>query len=55
MNHSAFVAAAYGISALLIAAMVAWILVDQAMRKREIAELESRGIKRRSASGNDAA
>lgn len=49
MTHTFFVAAAYGLSALGIAGMVAWILADQAARKRELAELEKRGIRRRSA------
>ena len=50
MNHALFVAAAYGISALVIAALLAWILVDQLLRRRELAELERRGIRRRSSS-----
>jgi len=49
MPHPFFVAAAYGISALVIAALVGWILADQAARKRELAELEKRGVRRRSA------
>lgn len=48
MNHTLFVAAAYGISALVIAALLAWILIDQLLRRRELAELERRGIRRRS-------
>lgn len=49
MNHALFVAAAYGISAVAIVALLAWMLIDQRLRRREIAELERRGIRRRSA------
>ncbi|EKF18669.1 heme exporter protein CcmD [Nitratireductor pacificus] len=48
MTHAAYVFAAYGISALVIAAVGIWILIDQASRKRELKELEQRGIRRRS-------
>ena len=48
MNHTLFVTAAYLISALVIAALLAWILVDLRLRRRELAELERRGIRRRS-------
>jgi heme exporter protein D len=51
MNHFWFVAAAYGIATLAIAGLIGWMLLDQAARKRELAELEKRGVRRRSASG----
>ncbi|MEO4001029.1 heme exporter protein CcmD [Mesorhizobium sp. CAU 1732] len=46
--HALYVAAAYGISALVIAGLVGWILLDQKARKRELAALEAAGIRRRS-------
>jgi heme exporter protein D len=49
--HAVYVASAYGISALVVAAMVAWVLVDQRGRKRELAVLEASGIRRRSEAG----
>lgn len=49
MTHAMYIAAAYGVSAVVIGALVAWILADQAARKRELAELERRGVRRRSA------
>ena len=49
MTHTLYVTAAYGITAVVIAALVGWILFDQAARRRELAELEKRGIRRRSA------
>ena len=54
MTHTLYVAAAYGFSALGIAGVIVWILSDQAARKRELADLESRGVRRRSA-GSEAA
>ena len=55
MTHTLYVVAAYGLSALGIVGIVAWILSDQAARKRELAELEKRGVRRRSAAGETAA
>lgn len=46
--HALYVLAAYGISALALAGLVAWILVDQRSRRREMAELEASGARRRS-------
>jgi heme exporter protein D len=46
--HALYVAAAYCISAVVIAGLVGWILVDLRGRRREIAELEASGIRRRS-------
>jgi heme exporter protein D len=51
MSHFAFVATAYGISALGLLLLAAWILIDQRGRKRELAELEARGVRRRSEQG----
>jgi heme exporter protein D len=48
MSHELFVAAAYGISALGILGLVAWNLIDQRARKAELADLEARGVRRRS-------
>ena len=46
--HALYVAAAYGISAVVIVGLVGWILADQRGRRREIAELEASGVRRRS-------
>jgi heme exporter protein D len=46
--HALYVAAAYGISALAIAGLIGWILADQRGRRREAAELEASGVRRRS-------
>jgi heme exporter protein D len=49
MDHPWFVAAAYGISAIVIAGQILWALLDGRARRRDIAELEKRGVRRRSA------
>lgn len=47
-THMLYVAAAYGITAVVLAGLVGWVLLDQRARKRELAELEAAGIRRRS-------
>ena len=46
--HALYVASAYGVSALVLGTLVAWILLDQRARRRELAALEAAGIRRRS-------
>jgi heme exporter protein D len=48
MNHALFVTAAYTVSALGLAGLGLWIVLDQRARQREMAEMEAAGIKRRS-------
>ncbi len=48
MSHEAYVFAAYAVSAVALAGLFAWILTDQAARRRELAELEAHGVHRRS-------
>ena len=47
--HALYVSAAYGISAIALAALIGWIVLDQRGRIRELAELEASGLRRRSA------
>jgi heme exporter protein D len=49
MDHPWFVGAAYGISAIVIAGLILWILLDGRARRRDIAALEASGVRRRSA------
>lgn len=46
--HALYVASAYGVSALVIAALAGWVLLDQRARRRELAALQAAGIRRRS-------
>lgn len=47
-THDLYVTVAYGVSALALAGLVAWVMLDLRSRRREMAELEARGIRRRS-------
>ncbi|MER9153630.1 heme exporter protein CcmD [Mesorhizobium sp. M0778] len=46
--HALYVTTAYAITAVVLAGLVGWILLDQRGRKRELAELEASGVRRRS-------
>jgi heme exporter protein D len=46
--HALYVAAAYAITAVVLAGLIGWIVLDQRARRRELAELEAAGIRRRS-------
>lgn len=45
--HAAFIWAAYAAEALVLAALIGWLLVDGQRQKQRLAELESRGVTRR--------
>ncbi len=49
MSHLAFVSIAYGATALTLLALILWVLLDQRARRADLAELEARGVRRRSA------
>jgi heme exporter protein D len=46
--HAAFIVAAYGMAALVIAALIAWIVLDHRAQRRSLGALEARGVTRRS-------
>ena len=46
--HALYVTAAYAITALVLAGLIAWILIDQRGRRKDLAELEAAGVRRRS-------
>lgn len=48
MSHVGFITAAYVLTALVIVGLIAWVLLDGRALRRRIAELEARGIRRRS-------
>ena len=48
--HISFIAAAYGAATLIIAATIAWVVFDYRSLKRVLADLEKRGVTRRSTS-----
>ena len=52
--YALYVTAAYAISALAIGMLIGWTLLDQRARRREIAEMEKSGLRRRSDRGGAA-
>ncbi|HWK64657.1 MAG TPA: heme exporter protein CcmD [Rhizobiaceae bacterium] len=46
--HALYVTAAYAVTVLVLAGLIGWLLVDQRARRRELIELEARGVRRRS-------
>lgn len=48
MTHAIYVLIAYGFSAIVLGALLIGVFADQRGRRRELAELEKTGIRRRS-------
>ena len=48
MSHEAFVFLSYAATALTLAGLLIGIMADGRARKRELAELEAQGVRRRS-------
>jgi heme exporter protein D len=46
--HSTFIIAAYAASALILALLIGWIVAENRALKRTLADLDARGITRRS-------
>jgi heme exporter protein D len=46
--HATFIIASYAASAFILAILIGWIVAENRMLKRTLADLESRGIRRRS-------
>ncbi|MCV6545763.1 MAG: heme exporter protein CcmD [Cohaesibacter sp.] len=47
--YTGFIAASYGVVILTIGILIAWIMLDGRAQAKALAELEARGITRRSA------
>jgi heme exporter protein D len=47
--HAGFIVTAYTIATAVVAALVIWVIADHTAQKRTLAELEQRGVTRRSA------
>lgn len=47
-THDLYVTAAYAVSALGLAGLVAWILLDRRARGRDLERLDAEGVRRRS-------
>ena len=46
--HAAFIIAAYVMAALVVSGLIAWVAADHAAQRRLLADLEARGVTRRS-------
>ncbi|MGE0850277.1 MAG: heme exporter protein CcmD [Hyphomicrobiaceae bacterium] len=46
--HAAFIWAAYATTALVLASLAAWLVLDGRRQQRLVDELEARGVRRRS-------
>lgn len=45
--HADFIIASYALTAFVIAAMAAWVVLDYVAQRRVLGELEERGVSRR--------
>lgn len=50
--HALYVTAAYAASAMGLAGLIGWILLDSRAQRRALAELEAGGVRRRSDRGD---
>lgn len=46
--HWAVIVTAYALAALVLAGLVAWIVLDNRLQRRTLADLDRRGVRRRS-------
>lgn len=54
MTHTAYVAASYGIAAVIVAVLSLWVWADGRARRHELQALDDAGIRRRSAQAGEA-
>jgi heme exporter protein D len=50
--HIGFIVAAYGAGVVVIVSLIAWVMLDYRLQRRILAELETKGVSRRSARGS---
>ena len=55
MSHAFYIGMSYGLTAIIVLALIAWVWLDGRARRREIVELEAAGIGRRSRKAQGAA
>ncbi|SSC69507.1 unnamed protein product [Ciceribacter sp. T2.26MG-112.2] len=49
MSHAFYIYLSYGVSALIILALIAWVWLDGRARQTELKALDAAGVRRRSA------
>jgi heme exporter protein D len=47
-THWAFIVWAYALAIVIIAILTAWVMLDYRLQRKTLAELEARGLRRRS-------
>ncbi|HET9902602.1 MAG TPA: heme exporter protein CcmD [Xanthobacteraceae bacterium] len=47
--HAGFILGAYAVAAAVILGLVVWVVADHRAQRRTLAELDARGVRRRSA------
>jgi heme exporter protein D len=52
--HAAFIVTAYAAAVVIIGGLIAWVLLDHRAQLRKLAELEARGVTRRSGAARSA-
>jgi len=52
--HTGFIIAAYATAGAVLGGLIAWVMLDYSAQLRNLAELERRGVTRRSASAGAA-
>jgi heme exporter protein D len=52
--HADFIIASYAVTAFVVAAMIAWVVLDHSSLKRVLGDLEEQGVTRRSRRQGDA-
>ena len=51
-RHAGFILASYGVALIVIGGLIARAIIDHRIQKAALADLEARGVKRRSEPGN---
>jgi heme exporter protein D len=46
--YASFILGAYGVAMMIVTAMIAWVWLDHRQQKKTLANLEARGVTRRS-------
>jgi heme exporter protein CcmD len=46
--HAGFIVGAYVVAAVILGALIAWVILDRLQLRRALGELEARGVARRS-------
>ncbi|MEA2991170.1 MAG: heme exporter protein [Alphaproteobacteria bacterium] len=51
-THAGFILAAYAVAVVVLGVLIAWVLLDYRKQQRILADLEARGVTRRSERAN---